>query len=340
MSASSGHHRSRSMNSGLDVTSPSSGSKGRRSMKSSDEFVIQVEPPSGAGSTYQSPTERMHAGLLSPDTAAHALPPQHMQPSEPLVPTVPNSPRSGGNMPSMGSITSVSDLPWNFIPAGQPVQTFTVPPQRVQSVGPGGSRAIDVPPTHTPSIVSPSAVRATGLPSSRPHTPYATAPTPPGLQYPSPLRMGGALPQTGTRTPGSIMAELPPSLSRTMSPRSTSSRLSGHQRSLSMNAGSTPAAMSRTLAAEAPAPAPALRRIPSTGSIASNESRHSSNYARYESREFVDPAFLASSEDLGVQSPNTMANTRANAVPRMVPGPRAPSRSSSRMSYMSGRSRE
>ncbi|EMD40418.1 hypothetical protein CERSUDRAFT_70793 [Gelatoporia subvermispora B] len=333
LGAGSSHHRSQSMHSGVDATTTSSGSKSRRRVKSPDEYTISVEPPP----------------VRSP---------------EPLVLTIPNSPRSGGNMPSMGAL-STSDLPWNFVPVGAPGQTFTAPPtsgmnqppapptganiysgmpyapapQRSLSAGPRGSPAPGTPRARTPSALSPTAMRMAGLPQSRPHTPYEAAPIPPGVRYPDP-RQSRPPSQTANRTPVSMSAELPPSFSRAMSPRSTSSRLSGHQRSLSMHAGSTPAAMSRTLTPDEPGAAPTLRRVPSAGSIASTDSRLSGNYARYDSKEFLEPAFLASSEDLGVQSPHTMANTRANAAPLMVPGPRAPSRASSRLSYTSGRSRE
>ena len=150
---------------------------------------------------------------------------------------------------------------------------------------------------------------------------YATAPTPAGVQYPAAPGPPG--------TPGA-----------NMSPRSVASRLSGgHQRSLSLNAGSTPAPSTRPLST---APPPKLRRVPSNDSIdsaVSGISRHS-QYDHYRPSEYVDPAFLASSEDLtnaNMLSPNTRANTRANTAGsrKSVHTSRPVSRNSDALSYVS-----
>ena len=84
-----------------------------------------------------------------------------------------------------------------------------------------------------------------------------------------------------------------------------------------MHAGSTPAFMNRPLSSGA---AP-IRRVPSASSINSETSRKSGGFQHYDASAYVDPAFLASSEDLAsMQSPHTMANTVANSRGNMVYG--------------------
>lgn len=138
---------------------------------------------------------------------------------------------------------------------------------------------------------------ARGPSPANPH--YSPAPLPDGLQYPEPVnRMD------------------PPSRLDTTSPRSVSSRHSGgHRRSVSLNAsaGMTPANAPHPLSSAAQ---PMLRRVSSNASASSAGSGHrlSDNYSHYNPKEYVDPAFLASSDDLtNMQSPGTLANTRANA---------------------------
>jgi hypothetical protein len=152
--------------------------------------------------------------------------------------------------------------------------------------GPSFTSAMDEMRSKTPVVRPPSSA------SSANRSIYATAPTSAGVQYPD-----GHGPPAGS-----------------MSPRSVASRLSGgHQRSFSLNAGNTPAPSSRPLST---APPPKLRRVPSDSSMESGVSGRSKNsqYERYRPSEYVDPAFLASSEDLtaNMLSPNTAANTRAN----------------------------
>lgn len=100
---------------------------------------------------------------------------------------------------------------------------------------------------------------------------------------------------------------------------SGASAMSGHGRSLSLNAGNTPGFTSRTLGNSSQTQ---LRRVPSNasdGSAASGPSLHrKSSYSHYEPNEYIDAAFLASAEDLtttNVLSPNTAANTRSNSGP-------------------------
>lgn len=95
-----------------------------------------------------------------------------------------------------------------------------------------------------------------------------------------------------------------------------------------MHAGSTPALSGgRPLST---APPPKLRRVPSDASVDSAVSGLSREYAHYEPQTYVDPAFLASSEELPQPfSPNTQANTRANAFGGAPQG----NRSSSALSY-------
>ena len=99
-----------------------------------------------------------------------------------------------------------------------------------------------------------------------------------------------------------------------------------------MYAGSTPALPGTG--------APQLRRVPSDASVdsaVSGLSRAShKEYAHYEPQTYVDPAFLASSEELPLPfSPHTQANTRANAQSGGLP---PSSRNSDALSYVSSRS--
>ena len=139
---------------------------------------------------------------------------------------------------------------------------------------------------------------------------YQAAPIPPGVMYPA--------------APGPPVGV--PSRADTGTPQSTTSKKSGHSRSRSLYAGSTPALAGGTV--------PKLRRVPSDASVDSAVSGLSKSsrkeYAHYEPQEYVDPAFLASTEELPMPfSPNTQANTRANALGGLPPG----NRSSSALSY-------
>ena len=109
-----------------------------------------------------------------------------------------------------------------------------------------------------------------------------------------------------------------------------------HHRSLSLHAGSTPAMFARPLSGSSQ-----VHRVPSVGSINSETSRKSGGFQHYDPNGYVDPAFLASSEDLtSMASPNTMANTMANTRGNAVytAGPSKLRSSSPSMSYASFRS--
>ncbi|CAL1700180.1 unnamed protein product [Somion occarium] len=312
-------------------------SMGHRTGTSEGEIFIDVIPPSGSGSEF-SPTVANHSGLLSPNSAHEPLP---RPPTQPIVPTVPNSPTMMQAYPSMGMLPTdppqAGGPPFGFMPAGPPVpysntKPAVLPPPVAQSSprrtphniyggyeSPDsleyGSQprskhtrarstsqlsAMSSDSCQTKNVGNDLSVRpSSGMSMSggpqRSTTPsrtyYTAAPTPPGVQYPlPPVRPDPALMN---------------------SPQSVTSRLSGggHHRSLSLNAGSTPAMIPRPLSG---AHRPKLQRVPSSDSIGSATSRNS--YSHYEPKDYVDPAFLASSDDLAnMQSPTTAANTRANA---------------------------
>ncbi|KAJ3558313.1 hypothetical protein NM688_g1001 [Phlebia brevispora] len=89
------------------------------------------------------------------------------------------------------------------------------------------------------------------------------------------------------------------------SPRSTASGAPPNAET----AGNTPGFTSRQM----PNPAPALKRTSSNSSAGSRTSSLREQFGEFRSRGYVDPAFLASAEDLTALSPNTAANTHANA---------------------------
>lgn len=124
----------------------------------------------------------------------------------------------------------------------------------------------------------------------RPQNPYATAPVPEGVNYPTP--------SPRPRTPYAPQISSSLSAGSASSPRSSVSRLA-HDRSLSMNAGATPAHMGRPLSGMSrDQSGSTLRKAPSIASSMSGTSARSSSYKAYNPNEYVDPAFLASSEDL------------------------------------------
>lgn len=319
--------------------------------------MIQSGPPSAGFS----PPHGEAWGMLSPSGSVAELPPQ------PVIPTVPNSPQLG-RFQSMGTIADpagsgqkVNTLPPGFIPSAPPTPAppanTSLNPLPMQAISRTGTPNINIyaasPPMAVPELqrsVSSSSSGPSTFPKAmhsrsrsagqasleslgqRSKTPlarppsstsggapsiYQAAPIPPGVMYPAP--------------PGPPVGV--PSRADTGTPQSTTSRLSGHTRSRSMYAGSTPAPPSRPLST---APAPKLRRVPSDASndsAVSGLSRSSrKEYAHYEPQSYVDPAYLASSEELPL-SPNTHANTRANAQL----GGLSPSRnrSSDALSYVS-----
>ncbi|OBZ70231.1 hypothetical protein A0H81_09710 [Grifola frondosa] len=208
---------------------------------------------------------------------------------------------------------------------------------RTGSVGHSGSMNGDPMRPKTPATRPSSSLGGSRSPSTRPHTPsrlqysMSRPPTEQGTYHDVPVSL-----RAHARTPSNASTNdlAQGAAHEALSPRSTSSRLSGHQRSFSLNAGSTPAMVPRPLSS---ASRPQLRRVPSSGSVASDMSRRSGSFQHYDPNSYLDAAFLASTDDLsGVQSPNTMANTRANAAP--VPGElRA---ASPALSYASLRSRK
>ena len=302
--------------------------------------------------------------MLSPSGSVAELPP-----AQPVIPTVPNSPQMG-RFPSMGTFSDpsgsaqkVNALPPGFIPSApatpapganlvpapppaQPILRSETP--KINIYAPVSTAAVpevqrsvsssSAAPSNYPKAMH-SRSRSTGQASleslsQRTKTPvvrppssasggagsiYQAAPIPAGITYPAP--------------PGPIVA---PSRADTGTPQSTTSRMSGHTRSRSMYAGSTPApSNSRPLST---APTPKLRRVPSDASNDSamsgfSRSSRSSRkeYTHFEPSAYVDPAYLASSEELPL-SPHTQANTRANAqLGGLPPG----NRSSDALSYVS-----
>lgn len=304
--------------------------------------------------------------MLTPAGSPVPLPPQ---PSQPVIPTAPNSP-SMGRFQSMGAISDMSggtlkvqELPPGFIPSAPatPTPTNTAldptlgrpysrtgppmsiygppqPPAAVPEVQRSVSSSSSGPNPYAKGMHSRS--RSAGQASvdslagsARSKTPlappsaasigvhmYQAAPVPAGFSYPAPPGP----------PPGGV-----PSRAGTSSPQSTTSKKSGHTRSRSMYAGSTPAPPSRPLST---APPLKLRRIPSDASndsAISGSSKLSKSYAHYEPNQWLDPAFLASGDDLPL-SPNTHANTRANATISRLSGG---GRNSPALSYVSLRER-
>ncbi|GJE84547.1 hypothetical protein PsYK624_006230 [Phanerochaete sordida] len=200
--------------------------------------------------------------------------------------------RSMGQPPSVDSLRSKT-------PHGRPPSALgSVPPIYGGAPQPPGSYPVPIPP---------------------PGGGYPVPIPPSGGNYPVPIR-----PPSG----GYPLPVPPPGGSAADSPRSTFSRKSGHERSRSMYAGSTPApALSRPLStAPTPIPDPAhsLRR---TASVASDDSGVSGmsrssrrSFKHYDPRENLEPAYLASAEELPL-SPNTQANTMANAARMSAAGP-------------------
>ncbi|KAH9947224.1 hypothetical protein B0H21DRAFT_360859 [Amylocystis lapponica] len=311
------HSRSRS------VHTPSNAGSSRHERPAhrrviSDDVLITVEPPSGHNSN-ESPRSIVQSGMLSPNSASQSLPQTQSDPQ--IAPMRTNTqptgppPLSFSGLPA-GFVATAPAAPHNYYPSYEPpVQSSPRLPTHSLYSGPSADTAALPIPQRTPAptdsgpgrpprtyknYVSDMFTRSNtpgrpasamgGSQHSRPHTPsqqqYVSAPIPPGVQYTS-------APPRATTPLGT-------------SPRST------HRRSASLNAtaGATPATLARSLSGGT-----ALHHMPSTLSVASAMSGGSSSYQRYDPRTDLDPAFLASSEELlDVQSPGTMANTRANAA--------------------------
>ncbi|KAH9899524.1 hypothetical protein C8Q73DRAFT_324970 [Cubamyces lactineus] len=335
-------------------------SRQRATGTSSASIDISVVPPSDPESNASAASSMRH-GMLSPASSNRVLTPQLGQP--------------GGNMPSpaySGGYNEATVPPSGYAygaPNPPPPQRYNIPPSltpgmpvsprrtpdplpgfpglptpgsssssdfsrpvsrgsRVPSAGYGGSMN-DLPARSKSSLGRPpSALGAERPPSARPLTPsqtYPMGPTPPGMEY---IDTSGRVPAV-LRSPSraSSRQSLQPDM-----PRPSSRATADHHRSLSLNAGSTPAMVPRPLSG-------GLRRVPSASSINTETSRKSGMYSHYDPGEQLDAAWLASSNDLtSMQSPNTMANTRANAAYANPPGPSRQRPSSPSMSFASFRS--
>ncbi|KAI0082530.1 hypothetical protein K474DRAFT_1611639 [Panus rudis PR-1116 ss-1] len=189
----------------------------------------------------------------------------------------------------------------------------------------------------SPATVNNSNMGGTIRRASTPSRPtYEEAPLSPGVKYPDPPFAGNP-------------DEIRKAAAADMSPRSTSSRLfngagAGHHRSLSLNAGSTPATTARPLSN---APPPKLRRVPSTGSVNSAMSG-TSRFSHYDPQTYLDPAFASSSDKLiraeaqdNFQSPMAVGNSKVNASSASLlaglgaPGPSASGTGSPNVSQVS-----
>lgn len=248
-------------------------------------------------------------------------------------PSVNPATQPSGNRPITPTQTNYTPAPSRpytptqpkYIPAPSSPRMIPAPAPASQ-IYPDGSRWSPRPNDVALPIPGPSEAKYIPAPSSPRMVP---APAPSMAIYQDGLRW--------SPKPGSMQL---PGAGATFSPRSSTSRLSlaggnGHQRSLSLNAGLTPAATSRPLSSKGAASE--LRRVPSASSVGSEHSRRS-GYAHFDPSSYKDVAYLASSEDLraaaAAQSPGTWANTRQNVVVPMAPGD-PHSRSPSALSYVS-----
>ncbi|PCH40913.1 hypothetical protein WOLCODRAFT_150938 [Wolfiporia cocos MD-104 SS10] len=181
----------------------------------------------------------------------------------------------------------------SYSPNGQPM---TAPPYQ----------SLPVPPNQPLPIPAPDGSRPSSQPrympeSNRPQTPNQpryireperpyTSDQPKYIIPPDASRRGqrsSRQPPAGSASPGPSGVPRPASTLNTVSPRSSTSRLS-----VNMNAGATPAAFSSR-----PLSGGGLRHMASTSSFASTTSRKS-GYGRYDPSTYLDAAYLASSEDL------------------------------------------
>lgn len=325
---------------------------------SSHDYNIEIISPSVTTSSISSPRRQPTLGMLSPDLSSSDLPPPVVQPM-PTVPTAPSTPSQGryqslGIMPEPsrtpgGTFARVNTLPPGFVPSAPPSprpadpQLQATPRSNPMSLyGPpaGGAprlqRSDSTSSSTSGGYPKPMHIRSRSM-GQQPSLESFRSKTP---QVRPPSSAGGGVPiyQGAPQPPGGYPVP-PPGRNPTDSPQSTRSRKSGHERSRSMYAGSTPAPPSRPLStAPVPVPDPA-HTIRRPASVASNDSGMSGmsrgskrSYKHYDPREDLDPAFLASTEELPL-SPHTQANTRANAARLSTPGPG--SRNSQALSYLS-----
>ncbi|EKM59756.1 uncharacterized protein PHACADRAFT_250462 [Phanerochaete carnosa HHB-10118-sp] len=300
-------------------------------------------------------------GMLSPDPSVVDLPPSAVEPPLPVAPPMPpvyNSP-SQGRYPSSSlvsesapapssSVLKVNALPPGFVPSAP----STPLPQDTQLQSTPRSTPINLyaPVTSVPQIQRSSSSSSTtsnypkamhsrsrsmgqppSLDSVRSKTPHA--------RPPSSLGSGPPIYQGAPQPPGGYPVGPGPAGNAPESPRSTTSRMSGHTRSRSLYAGSTPAPPSRPLSAAPPSALDSAHQLRRASSVASDDSGVSGqsrssrkSHTHYDPNRNLDPAWLAGSQELPL-SPNTRANTRANAARTNTPGPG--SRNSSALSYAS-----
>ncbi|KAI0371553.1 hypothetical protein BV20DRAFT_965310 [Pilatotrama ljubarskyi] len=363
----SSHRRSRSMQSppsdGRSYLGTGSVSRDHhRTASSSAEISIHIEPPSGTGSNMSPSSASLQHGMLSPSSSRQPLPPQPTRPSPgPPEPTYTSGYGGGppgsayGYGPPGAPLQPLRyDIPSSLTPGmppsprrtPEPLQSYPGYPtpgssssssfgrpmsrgSRAPSAGFGGAPNDHPSRSRTPSARPSSAFGNERPPSARPVSP--------GQQYrvPSP-QAGVPYFEAPQRVPSVLRSPSRASSRQSLHPdpaRPSSRTSADHHRSLSLNAGSTPAMVPRPLSG-----ASQLRRVPSAGSVNSDTSRKSGGFQHYDPNSYVDAAFLASTEDLSsMQSPHTMANTRANAV-YANPGPSKLRSSSPSMSYNSFRS--
>ncbi|KAI0650409.1 hypothetical protein C8Q79DRAFT_383960 [Trametes meyenii] len=347
---SSTHRRSRSAQSppsdGRSYLGTGSSARDRHFTTSSADISIHIEPPSGPGSNV-SPSS-LQNGMLSPASSRRRLPAQSAAPSGPEYSNRYDRSTTDGEF-TYGSNPlppAPQYIPASFGPSSpaspqhtpDPLQGFPPYPTPGSSSSGSFGRPMSRGP-RTPSVEHSDFTPRSKTPSARPPSAYgrdrppSARPTTPGQQYvgtPAPLGTGYSDVPSVLRSPSraSSRQSLQPDLGRPSSRASVD-----HHRSLSLNAGSTPAMVPRPLSGASP-----LRRVPSASSINTDTSRKSGAYQHYDPNSYMDVAALASSEDLtSMQSPHTMANTRANAV-YGGPGPSKLRSSSPSMSYMSFRS--
>ncbi|KAI0638518.1 hypothetical protein C8Q77DRAFT_1091542 [Trametes polyzona] len=330
-----------------------------RPASSSADISINIEPPSGSGSNVS--RSSFHNGMLSPSSTRQTLPPQ---PSPgPPTPAYPD-PYDGRNTPGAGygyGPANPRPQPRYAVPASltpgappsprrtpEPLQNYPAYPTPGSSSSSSFGRPVNrssrapsadygsalgdgpgIAPPRTPSGRPTSAFGSDRPPSARPVTP--------SQQYPAARPISrGPYPDSPSQVPSVLRSPSRASSRQSMQPdfaRPSSRTSAERQRTLSLNAGSTPGMMPRPLSG-----ASQLRRVPSASSINSETSRKLGGFQHYDPSTDLDPALLASAEDLAsVQSPNTMANTRANAV-YAGPGHSKLRSSSPSMSYASFRS--
>ncbi|KZT71523.1 hypothetical protein DAEQUDRAFT_763750 [Daedalea quercina L-15889] len=325
--------------------------------------------PTGAPQvTYNQPAPPMPGpAYASPRSAQRRLYPQAGLEDGPVVPMMPSTSSSSSGSksrpprsapaPALTRVSSRASGSMSYeMPGSRPKTPSTKPPTQPAAsrpitpaqtgYGPAPSRPYT--PTGSPRMIPAPAPATSIYPdgsrwSPRPNDTPLPVPGPTEMKYipaPASPRMVPApavsvYPADGSRwspRPGGI--QLP---STALSPRSSTSRLSlaggggGHQRSLSLNAGSTPAALARPLSRGA---MQELRRVPSASSVASRQS----GYKPYDPSQYRDVSDLASNEDLprmiAPPSPGAWADARQNAGLQLGPAD-APARSTSVLSYVS-----